>query len=114
VCTHCNKEGHLLFECPQDQLPKLETLPEMTEKWRKILDNVFKRVYDENRQTKEEEITRSELLREIKRIVSIKYPQAKLSLFGSSNNGFAMKKSDLDICMTLDTQSSTGEVKKRL
>lgn len=37
----------------------------------------------------------------IKNIVLSKFPNAKLSLFGSSNNGFAMKKSDLDICMTL-------------
>jgi DNA polymerase sigma len=38
----------------------------------------------------------------IKKIVLSKFPYAKLSLFGSSNNGFAMKKSDLDICMTLE------------
>lgn len=110
VCSHCNKEGHLQFECPQDKLPKLEKLPDMTDKWRHVLDKVFQRIYEENRQTREEERVRSELLKEIQRIVWQKYPHAQLSLFGSSNNGFAMKKSDLDICMTLDSQSSKAEV----
>jgi DNA polymerase sigma len=41
------------------------------------------------------------LFEKIKRIICQKYKDAELSLFGSSNNGFAMKKSDLDICMTL-------------
>ena len=34
ICSHCNKEGHLQTECPQDQLPDLETLPDMNNEWR--------------------------------------------------------------------------------
>lgn len=82
----------------------------MSDQWRQVLDDVFQCIYEDNRQTKEEEKIRSELLDEIKRIVWQKYPSAKLSLFGSSNNGFAMKKSDLDICMTVDDCSSNGDV----
>lgn len=110
ICSHCNKEGHLQFECPQDQLPKLENLPEMSPNWRHVLDKVFECIYEDNRQTREEEKLRGELLDEIKRIVWQKYPNARLSLFGSSNNGFAMKKSDLDICMTLDNRLAMDEV----
>lgn len=92
-------------------MPKLEKLPEMSDKWRGVLDKVFQCIFEDNRQTREEEKMRGKLLDEIKRIVWQKYPQAKLSLFGSSNNGFAMKKSDLDICMTLDERLTMSEVK---
>ena len=61
-----------------------------------------------NRQ-KDEENERNLLLERIREIVCKRFPEAKLSLFGSSNNGFAMKKSDLDICLTLDNYSA-GEV----
>lgn len=74
----------------------------MNDNWRRVLDRVFECIFEDNRQTRDEEKLRGQLLDEIKRIVWQKYPQAKLSLFGSSHNGFAMKKSDLDICMTLD------------
>jgi hypothetical protein len=40
MCSFCNKEGHLDKECPQDSLPKLEALPEMTDNWRSILDKI--------------------------------------------------------------------------
>lgn len=110
ICSHCNKEGHLQFECPQDQLPKLEQLPEMSDAWRDVLDRVFACILDDNRQTRDEERQRAQLLHEIKRIVWQKYPKAKLSLFGSSHNGFAMKKSDLDICMTLDDRLTADDL----
>ena len=64
---------------------------------------------DENQQSKKEENDRNSLLERIKEIVRKRFPEAKLSLFGSSNSGFAMKKSDLDICLTLDNYSA-GEV----
>ena len=57
---------------------------------------------DDNKQTTKEEHDRNFLFNKIKEIVLSKFPEARLSLFGSSNNGFAMKKSDLDICMTLE------------
>jgi DNA polymerase sigma len=83
-------------------LPHLEELPELTPKWVDVLNNLCNHVMSENSQTREEEKVRNDLLQTIRSIVSQKYPKAKLHLFGSSNNGFAMKKSDLDICMTLD------------
>lgn len=127
ICTLCNKDGHLQADCPQDRLPKLEELPVMTEHWREVLTKVCNRIMgksfcfeyelcklnlffynqlnccfkDDNTQTEVEETSRNILFKQIKSIVTHKFPDAKLSLFGSSNNGFAMKKSDLDICMTL-------------
>lgn len=101
-------------ECPQDQMPKLERLPEMTDNWRSVLDRVFECIFEDNRQTLEEEKIRGQLLERIRKIVWKKFPGAKLSLFGSSNNGFAMKKSDLDICMTLDERLTAEGVNKNI
>ena len=42
-------------------------------------------------------------------IQGIPFNQAKLSLFGSSKNGFGLKSSDLDICMVLDDNMSQPE-----
>jgi DNA polymerase sigma len=83
-------------------------LPEPTAEWKQVLDGVCTTIMDDNMQTKEEETSRNNLLNVIKSIVWTKYPKAKLSLFGSSNNGFAMKKSDLDICMTLDEEDPSN------
>ena len=113
ICSHCNKEGHLLNECPQDQLPELDKLPEMTNEWRKVITNVCYCIMEDNRQTKEEEAVRNTLLQNIKAIIAQKYPDARLSLFGSSNNGFAMKKSDLDICMTLNNNPQGHELNSK-
>ncbi|CAF0866293.1 unnamed protein product [Brachionus calyciflorus] len=109
ICSHCNKEGHLQNECPQDQLPDLEKLPNVTIEWRDVLTNVCYCIMDDNKQTKDEELIRNNLLEDIRKLISQKYPDAKLSLFGSSNNGFAMKKSDLDICMTFSSTNKSSQ-----
>lgn len=64
----------------------------MTSEWRNVLTEVCHRIMNDNSQTKEEETIRNDLLNKISLIITQKYPGAKLSLFGSSNNGFAMKK----------------------
>ena len=140
MCSFCNKEGHLDKECPQDSLPKLEVLPKMTDNWRNILDKItiqimgyfyyynhslihsfflificffFNFFKEDNQQTKKEESDRIILFNKIKSIVYKKFPEASLSLFGSSNNGFSMKKSDLDICMTLDSNLGNDDVRPK-
>ena len=77
------------------------------------IQNVFEFLTEENQQSKKEEKERNDLLKKIRDIVCKRFAEAKLSLFGSSNNGFGMKKSDLDICMTLDgiyDKRTNGEV----
>ena len=112
ICSSCNKDGHLFTECTQNQTLVLDALPELTDEWRILLNGVCLHIMDENSQTREEEAIRDKLLKEIRSIVAQKYSNAKLSLFGSSNNGFAMKKSDLDICMTLDEDPSKVNFKR--
>ena len=134
MCSLCNKEGHLEKDCPQDRLPELENLPNLTENWKIVLNSIcvhiigkfragswiikigfiiFDFLTEENQQSKKEEKERNDLLKKIREIVCKRFAEAKLSLFGSSNNGFGMKKSDLDICMTLDgtyDKRTNGEV----
>ncbi len=110
ICSNCNKDGHLFTECSQNQTLELDPLPEITVEWKQVLNGICVYIMEDNSQTKEEELIRNNLLKEIKDIVSVRYPKAKLSLFGSSNNGFAMKKSDLDICMTLDEDPNNKDV----
>jgi terminal uridylyltransferase len=105
ICSMCNKDGHLQSECPQDRLPKLEDLPLITDTWKEVLDKICLCIMDDNIQSKREETDRNILFKQIKATVLQKFPEAKLSLFGSSSNGFAMKNSDLDICMTLENCS---------
>ena len=44
MCSMCNKEGHLERECPQDFLPELEKLPELTGNWTNTLDSICKHI----------------------------------------------------------------------
>ena len=125
----CNKEGHLCKECPQDTLPKLEVLPNITESWIQILTKtclkvmgiyrsiilfiiliLIRHLIEDSQQNKEEERIRNDLLEALYNIIKEKYEHVQLELFGSSNNGFGMKKSDLDICLTLKNHPP-GEVK---
>ncbi|XP_044942023.1 terminal uridylyltransferase 7 isoform X4 [Mustela putorius furo] len=74
VCSLCKREGHLKKDCPEDfKRIQLEPLPPLTPKFSNILDQVCIQCY-----------------------------RTKLSLFGSSKNGFGFKQSDLDVCMTIN------------
>ncbi|XP_075864640.1 terminal uridylyltransferase 7 isoform X2 [Microcebus murinus] len=74
VCSLCKREGHLKKDCPDDfKRIQLEPLPPLTPKFSNILDQVCIQCY-----------------------------RTKLSLFGSSKNGFGFKQSDLDVCMTIN------------
>ncbi len=64
---------------------------------------------ERSKQTKGDKTIRDSLLCDLENIIKEKYDDVQLHLFGSSNNGFCMKKSDLDICLTLK-RCPTGEV----
>ena len=92
------------IDCPTDKLDKLDNLPTPTESWIQILTKICLKIQEDCQQNREEEKLRNELLDSLDRIIKEKYINVKLDLFGSSNNGFGMKKSDLDICLTFKDQ----------
>ena len=90
------------IDCPTDKSDKLDNLPTPTESWIQIFTKIFLKIQEDCQQKREEEKMRNELLDCLDRI--IKEKNVKIDLFGSSNDGFGMKKSDLDICLTFKDQ----------
>ncbi|XP_027290039.2 terminal uridylyltransferase 4 isoform X2 [Cricetulus griseus] len=104
VCSICKKDDHSIKDCPEDfRKTDLKPLPPMTNRFRDILDLVCKRCFDELSLPSSEQHNRDQILIGLEKFIQKEYDEkARLCLFGSSKNGFGFRKSDLDICMTLE------------
>ncbi|XP_061196234.1 terminal uridylyltransferase 4-like isoform X2 [Saccostrea echinata] len=102
ICVICEKEGHLKMNCPEDSLPELVPLPDMTKDHLRLLTEVLKQVPKDFAPSREETRERENIRWELELFIQELYPTARLELFGSSNNGFGFRHSDLDLCMTFD------------
>nr|XP_022314742.1 terminal uridylyltransferase 4-like isoform X1 [Crassostrea virginica] len=100
LCVICEKEGHLKMNCPEDTLPELHPLPAMTKEHLMILTDVLNKVPMDFAPSWDEVREREAIRRELEQFIQELYPTARLELFGSSNNGFGFRHSDLDLCMT--------------
>ncbi|CAL1277675.1 unnamed protein product, partial [Larinioides sclopetarius] len=80
----------------------------------KCVDQVLQEAFDgyilPNNQVKGREAFVDDLEKYIMKI----YPGAKLNLFGSTVNGFAFKRSDLDICMTFNGNCKKNNAEKNI
>ncbi|KAM4877572.1 terminal uridylyltransferase 7 isoform 2-T4 [Thomomys bottae] len=95
VCSLCKREGHLKKDCPEDfKRIQLEPLPPLTPKFSNILDQVCIQCYKDQ--------AREHIRQNLESFIKQDFPGTKLSLFGSSKNGFGFKQSDLDVCMTIN------------
>ncbi|XP_043920126.1 terminal uridylyltransferase 7 isoform X2 [Protopterus annectens] len=107
VCSLCRREGHLKKDCPEDfKKLQLDTLPSMTPQFLKILDEVCCQCYDDFAPDPAEDLAREYIRQNLENFIRQEFPGARLSLFGSSKNGFGFKQSDLDICMTFEGKAS--------
>ncbi|XP_042636609.1 terminal uridylyltransferase 7 [Orycteropus afer afer] len=103
VCSLCKREGHLKKDCPEDfKRIQLDPLPPLTPKFSSILDQVCIQCYKDFSPTILEDQAREHIRQNLESFIKQEFPGTKLSLFGSSKNGFGFKQSDLDICMTIN------------
>ncbi|XP_004461583.1 terminal uridylyltransferase 7 isoform X3 [Dasypus novemcinctus] len=103
VCSLCKREGHLKKDCPEDfKRIQLEPLPPLTPKFLNILDQVCIQCYKDFSPTVLEDQAREHIRQHLENFIKQEFPGTKLSLFGSSKNGFGFKQSDLDVCMTIN------------
>ncbi|XP_008056418.1 terminal uridylyltransferase 7 isoform X1 [Carlito syrichta] len=103
VCSLCKREGHLKKDCPEDfKRIQLEPLPPLTPKFLNILDQVCIQCYKDFSPTILEDQAREHIRQNLECFIRQDFPGTKLSLFGSSKNGFGFKQSDLDVCMTIN------------
>lgn len=103
VCSLCKREGHLKKDCPEDfKRIQLEPLPPLTPKFSYILDQVCMQCYKDFSPTVSEDQAREYIRQNLESFIRQEFPGTKLSLFGSSKNGFGFKQSDLDVCMTIN------------
>lgn len=61
------------------------------------------------KQSDEDLQKREKICQELQEFIGAEYPTAKLELFGSTKNGFGLKGSDMDICLSFE-DNKTGEV----
>lgn len=103
MCSLCKREGHLKKDCPEDfKRIQLDPLPPLTPKFSNILDQVCMQCYKDFSPTIVEDQAREHIRQNLENFIRQEFPGTKLSLFGSSKNGFGFKQSDLDVCMTIN------------
>ncbi|XP_057643659.1 terminal uridylyltransferase 7 isoform X2 [Chionomys nivalis] len=103
VCSLCKREGHLKKDCPEDfKRIQLDPLPPLTPKFSNILDQVCIQCYKDFSPTLVDDQAREHIRQNLESFIKQDFPGTKLSLFGSSKNGFGFKQSDLDVCMTIN------------
>ena len=99
-CVVCGHEGHLASSCPEEQLPELSELPPIPPPYLKMLSNICEEVARDWEPQHQELRDRDRILNDLSGYIKKFWTKSELSLFGSSNNGFAFRHSDLDISLT--------------
>ncbi|KAH9383919.1 hypothetical protein HPB48_025821 [Haemaphysalis longicornis] len=89
----CHRCGHRREDCPDQRLPEWKRLPEMTRTFTKILNDVCQDVINACPQQPQEEADRQDLLHKPQLLIRESHKNAKLTLYGSSYDGFGLARS---------------------
>uniref|UniRef100_A0A0K8T1L0 C2H2-type domain-containing protein n=1 Tax=Lygus hesperus TaxID=30085 RepID=A0A0K8T1L0_LYGHE len=108
-CIICAKNGHTQVSCPELMLEKLSEMPIIDDELTKLIDKVCYDVYHDSKPSSTDLAKKEDTLNFLQQYVAALFPDATLTLFGSSKNGFGLKNSDMDICLTfLNCPTSAG------
>ena len=88
-CLVCGLEGHLPSSCPEEQLPPLTQLPQLTNLYLRLIDSVCDHVARDWEPQEPELRDRDYIMNDLNRYIKKFWPKSELTLFGSSSNGFA-------------------------
>eukprot|EP00095_Tigriopus_kingsejongensis_P012512 maker-scaffold455_size166772-snap-gene-0.33 protein:Tk12512 transcript:maker-scaffold455_size166772-snap-gene-0.33-mRNA-1 annotation:"terminal uridylyltransferase 4" len=108
ICTVCGNEGHLQSNCPDEMLPPPKNLPPISPDFGHVMEALCVEVMHRFAPMDDELRDRDNIVQTQTRFIQKLYPKACLKVFGSSFNGFAFSKSDLDMSLTF-TDHKTDE-----
>ncbi|KAF6211844.1 hypothetical protein GE061_012360 [Apolygus lucorum] len=109
-CIICAKNGHTQVSCPELTLEKLSVMPVIDQELTRLIDKVCYDVYHESMPSSIDVARKRDTLNFLQRYVTVLFPDATLTLFGSSMNGFGLKNSDMDISLTFLSCSTGAEL----
>ncbi|KAK3909237.1 Terminal uridylyltransferase 7 [Frankliniella fusca] len=106
VCTSCHRCGHLREKCPDEIIPNMNPLPPPSKDVLSLLNHlcieIFKTRCAEDSGIRDRMEIRDDLLMWLRQF----YRDIDLHLFGSSLNGFGGKSSDIDMCLTFQSNAN--------
>jgi len=98
-CFSCKSNSHFKSQCPAERM-EVKPLRQLTAGSVKMLNEICLAILKSFELTRETREIRNKRLRQLEKHIQQTYPAARLTLFGSSNNGFGFVNSDMDISMT--------------
>ena len=111
ICTVCGNEGHLQNMCPDEKIPLLLPLPfPLSGNHQLLLDRVCEEVMLDWEPKNTELTQRKSIVEGLNNFILNSHPNAVLTVFGSSVNGFAFAKSDLDISLTFKNVATASDL----
>ena len=112
VCTVCQSEEHLQSSCPDEIMPPKRPLPPggFPLHFVEAMNDMCKEVMHMLQPSNDELRERSMILQDLTRFIRKSWPTAVLTVFGSSQNGFSFRNSNLDISLTFSDHKTSEEL----
>lgn len=102
MCKRCEKEGHVSTDCPWNQIPQIEKLPETNAYTVNLINRLCHHLYECNKTDHGLLEMKNSFVSNMEQFLKKNGLDVRLKLFGSSVNGFGFNHSDTDISATFD------------
>nr|CAD7197042.1 unnamed protein product [Timema douglasi] len=111
-CSICHQTGHDFHNCKEDSLEAFAyILPPMENHFMSAIITFCHQIEVEWAASEEDITIRQQIVAEMETFIANEMKGAQLNVFGSSCNGFGLRKSDLDICLTF-VNNKTGKLER--